>query len=514
MDKKLEKQFEIVMETMRKAGIYQHAVSVLQYDMETICPPKAMEEQGEVSAFLGTEAFRLYKDEKFIKAAEYCYKHRFGSGSAEAPGEDGLSEMQRTLIEAWNRENNKTKNVTPETNHRWEMTANRAYVRWLEAKEKNSFAHFAPSLKEVCEMCGEQVSLREEKCADPYDELLNDYERGISQHDIDEWFGECKERLLPMLEKIRGSKKVIRTDFLSRPTEIWRQENVARQILLTNGYDFSRGAFTTTEHPFMDGLARNDIRVTTHYYPEMFASNIFSIAHEGGHALFGQNIPEECYDYFIDDNMTMGMHESVSRFYENRIARSRAYISLIYPLLRENMPETLAGVTEEELYEAVNVVNPSLIRIEADEFTYTLHIIIRYEIEKMIMHGELPVEKIPEVWNAKYEEYLGVRPENDSEGALQDVHWTFGLGYFPTYALGNMYNAMYFNRMKQEIDVDGLIRAGKVPEITAWMKENVFARACHLEPKEWIREICGREITPDDFLTYLEEKYGELYGIG
>ena len=251
--------------------------------------------------------------------------------------------------------------------------------------------------------------------------------------------------------------------------------------------------------------------MTTHYYPNAFASSMYSIIHEGGHALFGQLQPAEHHDHHIDNRMTMGQHESVSRFYENRIGRSRAFISLIYPKMKEIFPGLLDGVSEEEVYEALNIVEPSLIRTESDEFTYTFHIIIRYEIEKAFMSGEAKTEDLPRLWNEKYEKYLGVRPAGDADGVLQDVHWSFGFGYFPTYALGNMYNAMYFNRMKSELDVDHLIRSGDFGAVNGWMKENVFSKANVLAPKEWIKDITGREFTPKDFLDYLEEKYGELY---
>lgn len=511
MYKTLEKNFQIVTDTLNKAKIYQHAAAVLQFDMETICPSKGMEEQGEVGAFIGTEGYKLIKSDEFINAAEYCYEHRFGSGTAEAPGEDALTYKSRILVESLHRQYQKIKNVTPEKNQEWQLIGNRSYVKWLEAREKKDFSVFAPVFEEVRTMNFEQVELREDKLPSAYDNLLDDYERGVTSADIDEWFGRCKERLLPLLEKIKSSKYEVRTDFLSRYMDAGKQSELARRLLEIMNYDFTRGAFTTTEHPFTMGLARNDIRVTTRYRLNEFASSLYSIVHEGGHALFSMLQPEDNFDYFIDDDMTMGMHESVSRFYENRIGRSKSFIHLIYPEICRLDEDLLKGVSEDELYRGINLVRPSFIRTEADELTYTLHIIIRYELEKEIMSGRLAVKDLPEAWNSKYEEYLGIRPANDTEGVLQDVHWTWGYGYFPTYALGNMYNAMYYNRMKNEIDIDHEVSSGNIAVINDWMAENVFKNACCQSPKEWIRGITGRDITPDDFLDYLEEKYGELY---
>ena len=258
-------------------------------------------------------------------------------------------------------------------------------------------------------------------------------------------------------------------------------------------------------------MGRYDARVTTHYYPDQFASSMYSIIHEGGHALFEQNQPQADHDYFLTDGKTLGMHESVSRFYENRIGRSRSFVHFIYPQVCEAFPQVMGDVTEEEFYAALNVVEPSLIRTEADEFTYTFHIIIRYEIEKALFSGQAKVEDIRELWNRKYEQYLGIRPATDRDGVLQDVHWTSGFGYFPTYAVGNFYNAMYYNRMKEEIPVETSIAAGDFGPVNRWMTDHVFAKADLLPPQEWIRDITGRDFTPDDFLDYLEDKYAAIY---
>ena len=504
MKEQNEKNLKTVRETIELARKYYHAATVLNFDMETICPKGAMENQGETMAFLSTEGFKLLKSDEFIRAGLELYENL---------GDGDLDPLDEELVKSLHREYEKVKNLTPEQSHEFELIRNKAYVDWLNAKQSSDFSVFAPSLEKIRDVCVKEITLRDNRSAAPYDDMLDDYERGITSADLDEAFGQCKERLIPLLERIKKSPKVIRRDFMSRTVTDEAQKNMAKYLLDTIRYDFNRGAFTTTEHPFTSDLARDDVRVTTHYHPDAFASSMYSIVHEGGHALFGQLQPAEHHDHLIDNEMTMGMHESVSRFYENRIGRSRDFISLIYPRTKEIFPGLLDDVTEEELYEAVNIVEPSLIRTESDEFTYTFHIIIRYEIEKMFMSGEARVEDLPRLWNDKYEKYLGIRPQSDKEGVLQDVHWSFGFGYFPTYALGNMYNAMYFNRMKNEIPVASLVRSGDFDTLNGWMKDNVFAKANILTPKEWIMDITGRDFTPVDFLDYLEEKYGEIYGL-
>ena len=511
MNEQLEKNLNLVRNALALAEKYEHAVHVLNFDMETICPKDGMDDEGETIAFLNTEGFKLIKTDEFIQAAEYLYEHRFGSGTEEAPGDDALAPLDRAMAERLHRDYAKIKNITPEMMHEFSRIFNKAYADWLEAKDTSDYSIFAPSLSKVREVNLKDVSLREEKKQTAYDHLLDDYERGMTEADLDEAFGLCKERLLPLLEKIKASKKVIREDFLSRPVTDEQQKNMAQYLLETIHYNFDRGAFTTTEHPFTDDLAKNDVRVTTHYYPEAFASSMYSIVHEGGHAIFGQNQPMEHHDHFIANDMTMGMHESVSRFYENRVGRSKAFTDLIFDRTKEIFPGLLDDVSRQEFYEGMNIVRPSFIRTEADEFTYTFHIIIRYEMEKMIVNGGAKIEDLPQIWNDKYEQYLGIRPRNDKEGILQDVHWSSGFGYFPTYALGNMYNAMYYNKMKNDLDLEHCITAGDFGTINSWMAEHVFAKANLMDPKPWIKDITGRDFTPVDFLDYLEAKYGELY---
>ena len=500
----LEQKLQYVKQILTTAEQYDHAVNILSYDQETICPPDAMEQQGEVLAFLSNLSYKLIKEPAFIEAAEYLYEHR-----------SELEELDRVMAEQLHRNYLQSKNVTPQLQHEFMLTFNRAFVNWSKAREAGDYSLFAPSLKEVADTNRRMIELRGADAAGKtaYDSLLDDYERGMTSDVLDETFGACKERLIPLLEKIRKSPKKIRTDFLSRRVEDEQQAKLVKWLLTQMGFNFNRGAFTTSEHPFTAGMGRFDTRITTHYYPTKFISSMYSTIHEGGHALFDQNQPQENHDHFIIGGKTLGMHESVSRFYENRIGRSEAFVHFVYPKVCEVFPQVMADVSEREFYEAVNAVSPSLIRTEADEFTYTFHIIIRYEIEKALFAGEITVEDIPALWNRKYQEYLGVCPSSDREGALQDVHWTSGFGYFPTYAIGNFYNAMYYNRLKEEVDVNAAIREGNFAPLNNWMIWHVFDRADRLSPKEWIKDITGREFTPVDFLDYLEAKYSELYGL-
>ncbi len=485
-----------------EAGIFEHAYRVINFDLETICPPDAMEEQGDLVAYLANRRFHLLHSKKFLETAEYLHAHR-----------KELSLQEKAMVDSFYRDYQWTKNITPAMDHRMNKVLNKAYVDWLGAKQDADYEKFAPSLLAVRDVELTKIRLKENPKKSTYDNLLDIYEPGMTQKKLDECFGTCLERLVPLLQKIKKSKKVIRTDFLTRKVTDHAQETMAFYLLDLMKYDFHRGTFTTTEHPFTDALGRKDIRVTTNYDPDHFLSSMYSIIHEGGHALFDMLSPDEEWDYHYDSGKSMGQHESVSRFYENIIGRSRAFVDLIYDKTCEIFPDAMKGVSKEELYEGINRVETSLIRTEADEFTYIFHIIIRYELEKEIIGGKADIKKLPLLWKEKYEKYLGVTPGNDAEGILQDVHWSSGFGYFPTYALGNMYNAMYYNRMKKELDVPGLVRRGELGIINDWMTEHVFKRAALLDSDAWIKEITGQSLSPDDFLNYLEEKYGAIYGL-
>lgn len=506
MNEAQQKNLGIIMTTLAASRQFDHAAKIVNFDQETICPPKGMADQGEVLAMLENQSFRLTKEPQFTAAVEALYQEK-----------EDLDPLDRALIKHLHRDYSKSKNITPDKNLEFQKIYNQGFVDWINAKKHADFSLFEKSLAKVRDANLEDLSLREydgEKPKTKYDALFDDYEEGMTEQDLDAAFGAFAERMTPMLREIKTHGKKIRTDFLTREVTDVQQQEMADYLLHLLKFDFERGAWTTTEHPFTDNIGKDDARVTTHYYPTNFLSSMFSIIHECGHALFMQLQPAEDYDHDINDLQTMGMHESVSRFYENRIGRSRAFISLIYPKCCEIFPQVFTDVSEEEFYEAVNVVEPSLVRTEADEFTYTFHIIIRYELEKRIVNGELEVDsELPDKWNTLYEKYLGVTPANDREGILQDVHWASGFGYFPTYAIGNMYNAMYYNRMAQDLNIEETIRAGRFDIINSWMAEHVFKEANRLAPKDWIRQVTGRDFTPEDFLAYLEKKYSALYEI-
>lgn len=488
-------------DTMELVKKYGHALGIISFDFETIAPKDSRDEESDVLDFFSNELFKILSSDEMKSLIVDLHNNK----------ELIDDELDVSLVEHLYKEYLKTKNLTPELDLKINKIYSKAYIKWLEAKEKSDFNLFKDAFNDIINISKETVELRENKLDDYYDNLLNDCEEGILQKDLDKFFAELKVGLIDLLNKIKSSKHVIRRDFLDRKVAIYKQEEFSKYLLTLNGYDFNKGVLSTTEHPFTSSIAQNDARVTTHYYENNFVSNIFSIIHEGGHAIFMQNERVEDHQHYINDSVTNGMHESVSRFYENVIGRSKEYIHLIYPKFKELFSEEFSDVSEQELYEAVNIVEPTLIRTDADEVTYGLHIIIRYEMEKLITSGKIKLEDIPSMWNKLYKDYLGIDVPSDKDGVLQDVHWTGGFGYFPSYALGNSYNAMYVKRMKEEIPFNELILKGDFKTINNWMKENVFKHANVLTPKKWLLELTSRGLTCKDFLEYLNYKYQDIY---
>ena len=493
---KIKRLFELLSEQ----EAYARSIGKLNFDMLCCAPEEGMDQAAEDMAVLGKTYHSLTHAPEYENLILELHENS-----------EGLTELQKKMIEQRFESYEKEKNISAEFAYEMDVAFNKAYGKWLQAKKAEDFSLYRDSFASIIEYTKKAIDLREKKPEGYYNACLDDYEKGGNEEQLDAFFGALKERILPLMNKILSEGKKIREDFLSRPCPIPQQEAFSRYLLEVEGLRKTATVLMTTEHPFTDHYGPNDVRVTTHYFEENFVSNIFSTLHEGGHALFMQNEPAEFYEGFVADHMSNAMHETISRFYENLIGRSKEFIHFVYPKFKELGGETFADVSEEELYEAVNISRPDLIRTEADELTYSIHVMIRYEIEKEFMNGNITVDEIPELWNKKYEEYLGVKVPNDSEGCLQDVHWTGSFGYFPSYALGNAYGVQILRTMEKDFDVFGAVKEGKLDLVLGWLKEKVFSIASVTTPDEWIRAITGEPLNPNYYLDYLEEKYRSLY---
>ena len=330
----------------------------------------------------------------------------------------------------------------------------------------------------------------------------------------DAFFAALRSRLVPLIQRI-GAAEPLSDRCLYGDFDEGKQEAFARALMETMGIDMAHCGLGMTEHPFTTSLgSHHDVRITTNYQRDNFASSMFSVIHEGGHALYDMGSADELAYTLLDGGVSMGIHESQSRFYENLLGRSRSFISYIYPKIKECFPEEMASCTAEDVYRAVNVVTPSLIRTEADEVTYCLHVMVRYELEKRVISGELAGKDLPAEWNRLYKEYLGVDVPCDREGVLQDSHWSGGgIGYFPSYALGSAYGAQLLRRMKQEIDVEACLAEGNFAPINEWNRKHIWTFGCLKKPGVLLTEALGEEFDPYVYTDYLEKKYSELYGL-
>ena len=480
---------------------YGRCLGKVNFDMECCAPEEGIEKAGEDMAILGRRLYQMTHSKTFERLV--CELHA---------DSEGLTPVQKKTVEHLYDDYAKFKNISAKLDYEMDLANNKAYGAWLKAKKENDFSLFRDSLADLIRYTRIAVGLRDEKKATVYDTCLDDIEKGGSIEQLDAFFAALKARIVPLLERVVKEGKPIREDFMSRPVPIPRQEAMSRYLLELEGLRPGALVLMTTEHPFTDNFGPHDVRVTTHYHEDSFISNVFTTLHEGGHALFMQNEPQEIHDEHCADNMSNAMHETISRFYENLIGRSEAFIDFAAPQIRKLSGGIFDDVTNRELFEAVNVARPSLIRTEADELSYCLHILIRYELEKAFVNGEITVDEIPALWNAKYKEYLGIDVPDDTQGCLQDVHWSgWSYGYFPSYALGNAYGVQILRRMEKDFDVSAAVRAGELTKIRAWLTEHVFSIASLTTPDEWIRAITGESLNVNYYLDYLEEKFTALY---
>ncbi len=482
---------------------YARCVGKVGFDMECCAPEEGIEQAGEDMAILGKRLYKLTHAPRYSRLLEDLH----------ADGE-GLTAVQRKAVEHLYDRYAKVKNIPAKLDYEMDLASNKAYGAWLKAKKANDFSLFRDSLGELIRYQRLAVELRDEKKATVYDSCLDDMEKGGGIEQLDAFFAALRARIVPLLRRIVAEGKPIREDFMSRPVPIPAQEAMSRWLLELEGLRKSALVLMTTEHPFTDHYGPDDVRVTTHYHEDSFISNVFTTLHEGGHALFMQNEPRELYDEHCADNMSNAMHETISRFYENLIGRSEAFIAFAAPRIRELSGGIFDDVSDRELYEAVNVARPSLIRTEADELSYCLHIMVRYELEKRVMAGELEVKDLPAEWNRLYKEYLGVDVPDDTRGVLQDVHWAGGMiGYFPSYALGSAYGVQFLLKAKESIDVEKCVLEGDLGPLNAWNREHIWQHGCLYKPGQLLQRVLGGKFDPEPYICYLEEKCRDIYGL-
>lgn len=487
---------------VKKMQNYSEALSVIYWDMRTGAPRKGLEQRAEVIGTLSAELFALQTSDELGKILSELQNEK-------------LDFVTQRLYEEVKKEYDESKKIPAEEFKAYTILKAKSEAAWEDAKEKSDFQIFLPYLKEVIDYQKRFVQYWGIKNGSAYNTLLDKYEPNMTTDMLDELFGELKATIVPLVKVIGDSTNKPDTSLLFKHFPKSGQHAASLELLKQLGYDFEAGRLDETVHPFMIGLNSGDIRITTKYDENDFRSAVFGTIHECGHALYEQNIDASLNGLPLSTGASMGIHESQSLFYENIIGRNESFWKHHYAILQKHSPEQFGNVPVDAFLKAINFSEPSLIRIEADELTYPLHIMIRYEIEREIFNGDLQAEDLPRVWNEKYEEYLGIRPQNDAEGVLQDMHWSDGsFGYFPSYALGFMYAAQWKHAMDQDIpNFDELCERGELAPIKDWLTDKVHQYGALKKPNELILEGTGEALSAKYLADYLENKYSQLYNL-
>ena len=494
----LSQALEQLAALQTKLYAYQCASSSLYLDSVTVAPRDTAQGRGVALGVLAGEQHKLLTDPAVGQLLDFLDQHT-----------EELSQLQRRQVEELGRSYRQLQRIPADEYMAYAQLTNQASDVWHKAKENNDFASFQPVLERLVAF-NQKFAGYYDPDKVPYDALLGEYERGVDMAYLDRFFAAVREKLVPVIHAI-GEKEQPDDSFLFRHYPVEAQRKFSDYLMEVLGLDRSHCAIGETEHPFTLEFNNKDVRITTNYDPDNVASSMYSVIHEGGHAKYELNIRDDVQYTCLSGGVSMGVHESQSRFYENLIGRSLPFIQAIFPRMREFFPEQLADVTAEQFYRAVNKAQPSLIRTEADELTYCLHIMVRYEIEKQLVGGTLDVKDVPATWNRLYKEYLGVDVPDDKRGCLQDSHWSGGsFGYFPSYALGSAYGAQMLRNMEREFDVWGPVSRGDLSQVSAWLHDKVHQYGGLLTPAEVVRNACG-DFDPTVYTDYLADKYSKLY---
>jgi carboxypeptidase Taq len=498
--KQVEEQF---LTFVKKMMSFNEAIGVMYWDLRTGAPKKGAEQRSEVIGMMSSEVFEMSVSSEMKGFLDQLTKEDVQAD---------LSEITRKTVEECRKDYERNIKIPAEEYSEYVILSSKAETIWEEAKEKADFELFRPYLEKLVafnQKFVEYWGYEENK----YDTLLDMYEPGVTVKVIDRVFNQLREHIVPLVQQVVQANDQPKTDFLFEHFPEDKQQAFSMDILKKMGYDFEAGRLDKTVHPFATGLNPGDVRVTTKYDEGDFRTAVFGTIHEGGHALYEQNLSPKLIGTPLCTGTSMGIHESQSLFWENFVGRHQSFWENNYEKLKSYSAGQFDDVSLEDYYRAINVAGPSLIRIEADEMTYALHIMVRYEIEKGLINGEIEVKDLPTIWNEKMEEYLGITPDNDAVGVLQDVHWSGGsFGYFPSYALGYIYAAQLKNAMMKDLpQFDELLEQGNLLPIKEWLTENIHQYGKLKQPIEIIKDITGEGLNAEYLIHYLEEKYSSVY---
>jgi len=500
MQEKLDRLKDLLAE-VRSLG---HVAAILSWDQQTNMPPGGAEDRGDQIATVSNIAHLKLTSDEIGTLLEDLKPYAV---SLDPDSNDAR------LIKVASRAFNKEVKVSDKYVAEFAQATTLGQQAWIEARSQNDFSRFEPYLKKIVELRREYASFFA-PYDHIYDPLLDDFEPGMKTADVKTIFTALRPQQVALIQAI-GSRPEIDDSFLCLPYDEQKQWDFGVEVVTKFGYDWKRGRQDKAPHPFTTSFGVGDVRITTRFDPERAASALFSTMHEGGHALYEQGFDPSLRRSPLADSASLAVHESQSRMWENLVGRSLPFWKHFYPRLSELFPEILGNVSLEAFYKGINKVERSLIRVEADEATYNLHVMLRLELEIALMEGSLEVHDLPDAWNTRMQEYLGLTPPNDALGVLQDIHWSGGMiGYFPTYALGNLISVQLWEKINADIpDLTNQIERGEFAELLGWLREKIHVHGAKFEPQELVQRVTGTKITPEPYIRYLTAKYGEIYGL-
>ena len=484
---------------MGKITDVYHTVALMHWDTEVYMPAGGGEFRSrQIGTMTGI-------------AHEMATSKETGQLLDDLMGEGDLTCDERRNVELSKKDFEKQIKLSKEFVVQLAAAKSRAFAKWTKARKTNDFDHFADSLAELVKLKRKETEVRGYH-NEPYDALLDLYEPGLTTQTLDTVFTQAKNEIVPFINEISALPKP-RTDFLRRHYDKDGQWSFGVDILKTMGYDMNTGRQDISAHPFTVSFAPTDVRVTTRIDENDLLNMTWSCIHEGGHALYEQGLPVAQYGLPLGEAVSLSIHESQSRLWENHVGRSRVFWEYWFPKLQEQFPDNLGDVTLDTFYRGINTIGPNLIRTEADELHYHMHVIVRYEIERACMNGEIDAHDLPRVWNEKYREYLNVDVPTDADGILQDVHWSHGsFGYFPTYTLGSFYAAQFFHTAENTVSgMADSARNGDYSDLLKWLRENVHAHGRKYDPEDLCTRITGEPLNVKYFMDYAKKKFRQVY---
>lgn len=498
MPETAEKAYEWLVRHSRETALLESISRLLAWDQRTQMPPKGHAHRADQLAFL---ARLIHERETDPRVGEHLAKVE-----ASSLARDPQSDVAVNLRE-WRRNYDRQTRIPQDLAVALARAAAEGQTAWEETRPRNDWQGFLPYLSRLVELSREEAQALG-YTTEPYDALLDGYEVGETAAALEGLFRRLREGLTALLEAILGSGQAADADVLHRFFPRERQEQFCREVAAQIGYDFDAGRLDTTAHPFSTGVGPGDARITTRYDEHYLATAVFGTVHEAGHALYNQGLPLEHWGTPRGRSVSLGIHESQSRLWENLVGRSLGFWRHFYPRAQELFP-SLADISLKDFHQAINQVKPSLIRTEADEVTYNLHIIFRFELERDLINGRLAVSDLPEAWNAKMQEYLGLTPPDHRLGVMQDVHWSAGyFGYFPTYTLGNLYAAQFFAQARRELgDLEEFFARGDFQPLLDWLRARIHSQGGRFRPRDLVRVVTGEDLDQRFLVNHLQEKF-------